>query len=156
MATGKMVAPETGAAANFSPAGGSAVSSALRGILAPLASLRLTVALFALAIFIVFAGTLAQTEKDIWVVVREFFRTPIAWIDFKVFFPKSFFPEMQPIPGGFYFPGGWLIGLVMAVNLLAAHAVRFTMQSSGARLKAGLGVIGLGSLLTWLVIAGGS
>src|SRR5205807_4846364 len=63
---------------------------------------------------------------------------------------------MQPIPGGFYFPGGWLIGLVMAVNLLAAHAVRFTMQSSGARLKAGLGVIGLGSLLTWLVIAGGS
>ncbi len=43
-------------------------------ILRPLASLRLTVALFVMAIFIVFAGTLAQTEKDIWQVVHDYFR----------------------------------------------------------------------------------
>ena len=45
-----------------------------RRILTPLASLKLTVVLFLMAIFIVFAGTLAQTEKDIWQVVHDYFR----------------------------------------------------------------------------------
>ena len=34
-----------------------------------LASLKLTVALFAMAIFLVLGGTMAQHRKDIWVVV---------------------------------------------------------------------------------------
>lgn len=128
----------------------------IRKWLKPLASLKLTVALFALAIFIVFVGTLAQTQKDIWVVVREYFRTPVAWIDFQVFFPKSFFPKMDPVGGYFPFPGGWLIGAAMAVNLLAAHLVRFTVQSSGKQLLAGVGIIGVGCVVTALVVAGGS
>lgn len=78
----------------------------VRSILMPLASLKLTVVLFAMAIFIVLAGTLAQVEDDIWVVIRDYFRTPIAWIRFQIFFPPSFFPDMPKIPGGFYFPGG--------------------------------------------------
>lgn len=126
------------------------------GWLRALASLRLTVVLFALAIFLVFAGTMAQTKYDIWVVVRDYFRTGIAWIEWQVFFPKSFFPRMGEVPGKFPFPGGWLIGVAMALNLLAAHAVRFRAQARGARLWAGLGVIALGMLTTWLVIAGGS
>jgi ABC-type transport system involved in cytochrome c biogenesis permease subunit len=133
----------------------------IKAMLTPFASLKLTVVLFAMAIFIVFAGTLAQTQKDIWVVVREYFRTTtstfgFAWIDFQIFFPKAFFPNMKPVGGGFWFPGGWLIGAAMAVNLLAAHAVRFTVQSSGRALSAGLGVIGLGSVITWFVVMGGS
>ncbi|MGE5193958.1 MAG: hypothetical protein ACM3U2_15800, partial [Deltaproteobacteria bacterium] len=156
MATGKVLSEVSRTGEHFAPAEESTVKQALRRVLMPLASLKLTVALLALAMFIVFAGTLAQTNKDIWVVVREYFRTPVAWIDFQVFFPKSFFPDMGPVPGGFYFPGGWLIGFLMAVNLLAAHSVRFTVQTSGARLNAGLAVIGLGCLATWLVIASGS
>jgi ABC-type transport system involved in cytochrome c biogenesis permease subunit len=133
-----------------------ALGPVLRKILRPLASLKLTVALFVLAIFLVFAGTLAQTQHDIWYVVHHYFRTGIAWIDVQVFFPKSFFPDLPPMSGTFPFPGGWLIGAVMAVNLLAAHAVRFTVQAKGARLAGGLAVIGLGILATTLVIVGGS
>src|SRR5690606_30152792 len=83
--------------------------------LQPFASLRLTVVLFAMAIFIILAGTLAQVNKDIWVVIDEYFRTGIAKIEFKVFFPPSFFPNLNQnnIPGFIYFPGGWLIGFLM-------------------------------------------
>lgn len=126
-------------------------------VLLPLASLRLTVLLFVLAIVLVFAGTLAQENKDIWEVMQEYFRTPLAWIEFQVFFPKSFFNGNPPqIPGGFYFPGGFMIGGAMLVNLLAAHALRFKTQATGARLWAGLAVIAVGVALTWLVVVGGS
>ncbi|MEX0938288.1 MAG: cytochrome c biogenesis protein CcsA [Pirellulales bacterium] len=115
-----------------------------------LASLRLTVALFAMAIFIVLAGTLAQIDKDIWQVVSEYFRTALAWVELQIFFPRS-----MNVPGGFYFPGGWLIGFVMAINLLAAHSMRFKMQAKGGRLIAGLLVIALGAGLVTLIVLRG-
>src|SRR5438874_10800428 len=58
------------------------------------ASLKLTVVLFALGIFIVLAGTLAQTSADIWQVVRDYFHAWMMWVDVNLFFPKSFFPHM--------------------------------------------------------------
>ncbi|MEX0977217.1 MAG: hypothetical protein WDZ48_00100, partial [Pirellulales bacterium] len=126
-------------------------------LLFSLSSLRLTVVLFAMSVFLIFAGTLAQVEHDIWQVMSQYFRTWFAWIDFQIFFPKSFFAgEPWYVPGGFYFPGGWAIGTAMGVNLLAAHALRFKVQARGARLVAGLAVIALGALLTWIVILGGS
>lgn len=126
--------------------------------LAPLASLKITVALFAMAIFIILAGTLAQVDKDIWVVIDEYFRTAFARIDFKIFFPPSFFPNIKPdsIPGYFYFPGGWLIGFMMGINLFAAHLIRFKVQGKGKERTIGWSIIGVGLLLTWLVIASGS
>ncbi len=131
--------------------------SRMARLLMPLASLRLTVALFAMAIFLVFAGTLAQVDKDIWQVMQEYFRTWLAWIDFQVFFPRSFFTHDPPhVPGGVYFPGGFLIGAAMGLNLLAAHALRFTVQARGARLLGGLAVIATGVVLTWMVVEGGS
>lgn len=130
--------------------------STVRRILQPIASLKLTVALFAMAIFLTLAGTFAQVELDIWQVIDGYFRTWVAWIDFQLFFPPSFFPSRPQVPGGFYFPGGWIIGGLMFINLLAAHSVRFTAQAKGARLLAGLAVIVVGILVTWLVIASGS
>lgn len=59
-------------------------------------------------------------------------------------------------PGGFWFPKGWTIGAVMAINLLAAHLFRFKIQAKGARLWAGVGVIALGILVTIAVISSGS
>ncbi len=197
-----------------------------------LASLRLTVLLLAMAIFIVLAGTLGQVNRDIWAVVHDYFRMnttedsqvlarfsvmgrevniakPVTWLDLSVFFPPSFSapnppPNMEEwhsparlitsvlmgfgwmaflwlIPmkdkkfqlavygmlgltltlltiklNGFWFPKGWTIGLVMAANLLAAHCMRFKIQSKGTRLWSGVGVIFLGILATIGVISSGS
>lgn len=125
------------------------MSSVARRALEPLASLKLTVVLFAMGFFIVFAGTVAQIDKGIWTVVSDYFRCAFAWIDFQIFFPRRW-----SIPGGFWFPGGWLIGGVLLVNILAAHAIRFKMSARGLRLGAGLVVLAGGALLTALIIAG--
>ncbi len=150
------------AAADAGVRPGTELAALIEKVLAPLASLKFTVSLFAMAIFIVFAGTLAQTQQGIWTVMDEYFRVRMwptlgfAWIDFQIFFPKSFFPNMGPVPGGFYFPGGWLIGGMLAINLLAAHGLRFKIQARGTRLYLGLAVVTLGALVTWLVIVSGS
>ena len=165
----------------------------LGALLMPLASLKLTVAMFAASIFIVFAGTLAQVNNDIWHVIDEYFRVDFRsmWtatfpyfdykeffvrIDFKIFFPKSFFPESPVFPDylvwmkpfwpdgtpdllanrGFYFPKGWTIGIIMTINLVAAHTLRFKVQASGSRLTIGSIVLLFGSVLTYLVILSGS
>ncbi len=152
LTTGQRAAPAPSRAVQTTTAG-----QRLARLLMPLASLRLTVVLFAMAIFLIFAGTLAQVDKDIWEVVDQYFRTFFAWISFQVFFPQAFFSGAPPkVPGGFYFPGGWLIGGAMGINLLAAHALRFKVQARGPRLAVGLAVIAVGALLTWMVVVGGS
>src|SRR6516225_7256809 len=109
----------------------------IKKILMPLASLRLTVVMFVLAIALVFMGTLAQVDEGIFTVLTKYFRTGIAWIPFQalVRFGQVFLgvsPQAQ-VSGSFPFPGGWLIGGVLLVNLLAAHAIRFklTWKRSG-------------------------
>lgn len=118
-----------------------------RSVLKPLASLKLTVILFALAIFLVFAGTLAQAEEDIHTVVGKYFRSFFVLIPARVFFPRS-----ASVPGEIPFPGGWLIGGVLMVNLLAAHAIRFRL--SWSRLGIFLIHAGLIVLLLSELIAG--
>lgn len=151
------------------PARASRLWRAIVAILTPLASLKLTVVLFLMAIFIVFAGTLAQTEKDIWQVVHDYFRmdlrsgaaavrSALAWIDLRIFFPRSFFPNLAPIPWGygFWFPSGWLIGFLLFLNLTAAHLIRFRVQGRGRALLVGLAILAGGVLLTVAVIMAGS
>ena len=139
----------------------------LRRILEPFASLKLTVVLFAMAIFIVLAGTFAQALYGTWPVTREYFRAPfpwtgidsfMVWVDFQIFAPPSFFPSRPEVPDwlGFWFPKGWLIGAAMMVNLLAAHLIRFKVQARGARLWSGLAVLAAGVVTTALVIQSGS
>lgn len=98
--------------------------SLARTILGPLASLRLTVVLFALAMVLIFAGTLAQVNEGIWTVVERYFRSFLVRIEFQLFVPK----KVATIPGAFVFPGGLLLEIVLLVNLLAAHAVRFKLS----------------------------
>src|SRR3954451_4345543 len=112
-----------------------------------LASLKLTVTLFALGIFVVLVGTLAQQEANIGQVVRDYFHSWVMWVDVNLFFPKMFFPFMhghdihiaapafiKSATSGFITnfntfpaPGGLVIGTLMAINLLAAHGWRFTI-----------------------------
>ncbi len=101
----------------------------VKKVLQALASLRLTVFLFVLSMFLIFCGTLAMRDSGLWATLTGFFRCWIAWIPLQVFVPfgQVFFgmPQNLRIPGGFYFPGGWLLGAALLGNLLAAHAVRF-------------------------------
>src|SRR4051794_12190572 len=48
-----------------------------------LASLRLTVVLFVLALILIFIGTLAQVDSGIWTVVNRYFRSFVAWLPFQ-------------------------------------------------------------------------
>lgn len=137
------------------------LGQALNAALGPVASLKLTVALFAMAIFLILASTLAQVEKDIWQVIDDYYRAWWAWIDFKLFVPPSFWKALfdspaPQIPGGFFFPGGALIGSLMALNLLAAHLVRFQVQARGWRLVSGLLVMLAGIVLTALIVLSGN
>jgi len=129
----------------------------IKTALTPLASLRLTVVLFALSLFLVFSGTLAQKEVGMWTAVDTYFRSALVWIPFQLFvaFGQIFFrvPESVSVGGSFPFPGGWLLGGVLLANLLAAHLVRFklTWKRSGILLiHAGLVIMMLSELVTGL------
>ena len=107
--------------------------SLLAAAIAPLASLKLTVALFALSIFLIFAATLAQVDRGIWLVMEDYFKAPIAWIPLGLFVRGE-----AEVGGSIPMPGGVVLGAAMLVNLLAAHALRFRLKARGARLVAGL------------------
>ncbi|MGC8744279.1 MAG: cytochrome c biogenesis protein ResB [Verrucomicrobiia bacterium] len=83
-----------------------------------LTSIRLTVVCLALAMVLVFIGTLAQVEKGIFIVQKEFFQSFIIVSDLRVFNYRI------PI----IFPGGYLIGFVLLLNLFASHFKRFGFQ----------------------------
>jgi ResB-like family protein len=122
------------------------VNTTLRSVLRAWSSLRLTVVLLAMSIFLIFAGTWAQIDLGIWSVLHTYFRTFFVWIPFQIFLPRRW-----DVPGGFPYPGGWLLGGMLAVNLLAAHAVRFKLswRRSGILLiHSGLILLLVGELVT--------
>ena len=125
----------------------------LRTLLAPLASLRLTVTLLALSMGLVLAGTVAQVDADVWQVVHEYFRVWIAWIPLSTFLSRSMNLSAS---WGTYYPGGKAIGLLLLINLAAAHSLRFHVVGRGGRLLAGLGLIILGAAITWAVVVSGA
>ena len=132
------------------------VWTGFKRVLEPVSSLKLTVVLFALSIFLILAGTFAQVDKDIWEVIGLYFRCWMAWVPFQVFFPPSFFPEKPVVvPGGIWFPGGKLLGLLLAINLVSAHLVRFRVAAKGQRIVLGAVAIALGCAVTWAIIAAG-
>ncbi len=128
--------------------------SALMTFAKALASLRFTVALFALSIFLVFFGTLAQIDEGIWTVVSKYFRSAYVWVPLQIFFPRTL-----TVWGGFPFPGGWLLGSLLLVNLVAAHALRFKFKAKRVGviiLHLGLIVMMLGELVTGLYAVEGT
>lgn len=119
-------------------------------ILAIFRSLKLTVALLAISMVLVFAGTLAQVDKGIWTVMDQYFRCLIAMIDLPVFFPRDWnVPDIQ-IP----YPGGYLIGWLLTLNLLTVHAATFKVLAQGRRRLAGIAVLLLGILVVVGVMFG--
>lgn len=105
-------------------------------------SLKLTIALLALSILLVFWATLAQVKLGIWGVQKEFFQT---------FFVLGKFPGTDILVP--LFPGGYFIGGLLLINLVSAHVHRFKMtwKKSGIFLvHFGLILLLVGELLTGL------
>jgi hypothetical protein len=113
-------------------------------------SLKLTVLLLALSFVLVFAGTLAQVDKGIWTVMDQYFRCTIAWLDLPIFFPRGMnIPDIR-IP----FPGGFLIGFLLTINLITVHSATFRVLAKGGRRIAGLVLLLIGVLVVIGVMFG--
>ena len=95
-------------------------------------SLKLTVVLLALSILLIFWATLAQVKLGIWGVQEKFFHT---------FFVLETIPNTAiPVP---VFPGGYFLGGLLLINLVAAHIYRFRLEWK----KAGIQLTHFGLIL---------
>jgi len=103
-----------------------------------MSSLELTVLLLVLSIILIFAGTLAQVDYGVWTVVKDYFRSFVAWVDLQIFFPRD-----RVVPGKIPIPGGWTLGGLLLLNLLAAHLVKFKFSKA----KLGILIIHAGLIL---------
>jgi hypothetical protein len=117
-------------------------NNSILGWLKPLTSLKLTIFCLACAMVLVFVGTLDQVHIGIYEAQNRYF--------------KSFFLYFTPprttlqIP---WFPGGYLIGGLLLINLIAAHVSRFkfSWKKAGILLvHSGLILLLVGQLLTGL------
>ena len=103
-------------------------------------SLRLTVVLLAFAIVLVFIGTLAQVDEGLYNAQSRYFRQ---WLVLGL----DLFGRRIPL----ILPGGYLIGTMLLINLLAAHIYRFqfSVKKIGIQLAhAGVILILVGQLAT--------
>ncbi|MBX2852889.1 MAG: cytochrome c biogenesis protein ResB [Phycisphaeraceae bacterium] len=113
-----------------------------------LASLRLTVVLLAMSMYLIFVGTLAQVELGIWQVVEKYFRSSFVYVPFDVFRSLLYPGSEETWAYGHWFPGGFLIIGLLLVNLLAAHALRYKVTGKGNMLWLGYGLVLAGTSVT--------
>jgi hypothetical protein len=115
------------------------ISSLVR-FLKPLASLKLTIVCLACAMILIFFGTLDQVQIGVYEAQLRYFKS------FFLYFPL---PGSQvKIP---WFPGGYTLGGILLVNLVAAHVSRFKLSWKKAGiliLHSGLILLLVGQLLT--------
>lgn len=106
-------------------------------------SLKLTVVLLSLSIVLIFWATLAQVKLGIWGVQQKFFHA---------FFVLETIPGTAiPVP---VFPGGYFLGGLLLINLIAAHIYRFKFEwkKSGIQLThLGLILLLVGELISSLM-----
>ena len=103
-------------------------------------SLKLTVTLLAFSIVLVFVGTLAQADEGLYGAQAHYFKQ---WI----VIGAHLFGHKVPL----ILPGGYLLGVLLLVNLIAAHIYRFqlTTKKLGIQLAhAGVIVLLVGQLST--------
>lgn len=125
-----------------------------------LASLKLTVGLLILSVFVIWVATLQQIEMDIWEVKKRHFPSLFVYIPFYTYFPPAWMPDWRAylegwkiawlgreVSIGLPIPSGFFVILAMLVNLLSAHALRFRIQTSGAKRMTGVAVTLVGILV---------
>jgi len=104
----------------------------LKSPLRILSSLRLTVICLGLGMLLVFLGTLAQVHLGIHAVQARYFQSLL------IYWSPPGTGWKIPV-----LPGGYLLGTVLLVNLIAAHAVRFQLT----RKKLGIILLHFGVIL---------
>src|ERR1700757_1105985 len=112
----------------------------LRKIVDLVTSMKLTIVCLAAGMALIFAGTLAQVHFGSHEAQQRYFQSMVVW------WPPEGRGFKIPI-----FPGGHLIGAVLLINLVAAHAKRFrwTWRKLGIHLThAGLIIMLAGGLFT--------
>jgi hypothetical protein len=116
------------------------MNSTVRSIRNFFVSLKLTVALLACGLVLVFVATLAQVDLGIYTIQKEFFHSFIAiWHVGSLYIPL---------------PGGYLVGGLLLINLLAAQIYRLKLDSKKIGIwltHAGLIVLLIGELLAGLL-----
>jgi len=103
-------------------------------------SLRLTVVLLALSIVLIWVGTVAQADEGLYHTQAHYFKQ---WI----VVGATLFNYRIP----FIWPGGYLLGVLLLVNLIAAHVsrFRFTWKKLGIHVAhAGIILLLVGQLAT--------
>ena len=128
-------------ATETSPKTGSATSAArparspLLRFLDFISSLKLTVVFLILGLLLVFIGTLAQVDEGLYNAQNRYFRSLFIW------WGPAGASWSLPV-----FPGGYLVGGVLLINLFAAHARRFKFSKK----KIGIFIIHAGIVLMLL------
>jgi hypothetical protein len=105
-----------------------------------LTSLRLTVACLAFGIILIWVGTVAQADEGLYIAQARYFKQ--WWVIGVTLWGKNI-----PV----VLPGGYLIGVVLLTNLVAAHIKRFQWgwKKIGIHLThAGIVIMLLGQLIT--------
>lgn len=97
-----------------------------------LTSLKLTVVCLALALGLVFIGTIAQVRLGLYIVQEQYFSSYFVWWG-----PQG---ASWKIP---VYPGGYLLGGVLLINLIAAHIKRFELSKK----KFGIFIVHAGLIL---------
>ena len=103
-------------------------------------SLRLTVILLAFGIVLVFIGTIAQADEGLYQAQERYFKHWWVW-------GITMFGYKIPLP----LPGGYLLGTLLIINLIAAHIKRFqfTTKKLGIQLThVGIILLLVGQLTT--------
>jgi hypothetical protein len=98
-------------------------------------SLRLTVVCLGFGLVLVFVGTLAQVDLGLYKAQNEYFRS------FFIYWGPKGADWKVPV-----FPGGYLIGSVLLINLVSAHFSRFVLT----RKKIGIWLVHIGLILLLL------
>jgi ResB-like family len=112
----------------------------LRRLVDLITSLKLTIICLAAGMVLIFAGTLAQVHLGTHEAQQRYFQSLFVW------WPQESRGFTIPV-----FPGGHLIGAVLLINLIAAHAKRFqwAWRKLGIHLThAGLIIMLAGGLFT--------
>ena len=106
-------------------------------------SLKLTVALLAFAIVLVFVGTLAQADEGLYGAQAHYFKQ---WL----VIGAQLFGHKIPL----ILPGGYLIGMLLLMNLVTTHIYRFELSAKKTGIQfahAGIIVLLVGQLSTDLL-----
>ena len=124
----------------------------VQAILAPLASLRLTVVLLTVSVFVIFIITLQQATHDMWEIKSQHYSSLLVTVPFQELVIERWFPDAPPVPGAFVMPSGLTLIVLMLMNLTAAHLLRFRLQASGVKLWVGAAIALLGAFFTWAIV----